>query len=126
MWTRFYTRLMGKNMLFYVDEDEGNIPIGSLNFDMYTVDNYVINENEINIMPTGTDSIVRIRVEEEEDLKFWALTLYNNVKVSLGSQMELPVRNDRYLYDYDISQTQFFNMVDTGDILLFRGKSSNA
>lgn len=113
-------------MLFYVDEDEGNIPIGSLNFDMYTVDNYVINENEINIMPTGTDSIVRIRVEEEEDLKFWALTLYNNVKVSLGSQMELPVRNDRYLYDYDISQTQFFNMVDTGDILLFRGKSSNA
>ena len=125
-WERYYTRLMGKNMLFYSNEAEENLPEGSLNFDLMTVENFIINDDEINICPKGTESIVRLRVENEGDLKMWALTLYNNVKASLGSQMDLLVRNERYLTDYNINQNQFFSMVDTGDILLFRGKSSNA
>ena len=111
-WDQFYAQLRGKSLHLF-DSQEDVIPLGSINFDMMTVEVWVINHDQIEIKPKGSQKPLKLRFADPSQLKLWAVALYNVIKESLGSTMELSVKTDLYLYENIISQTDFFNIVDT-------------
>ena len=87
------------------DDPEDTAPIGKINFDMMSVEASVINYDQIEIKPNGSEKALRFRLKDPKNLCDWALALYNTRKVSLGAKMNLSVASDLYLYENYITQS---------------------
>jgi hypothetical protein len=86
----------------------------------------VIGNDEFRFHVTGSSKSFSLRCKVESEFKNWAVHFYTEIEGSLGAKRQIAVKNDRYLEDYIISQSQFEAFVDTGDVLLFRGNTTNA
>ena len=74
-WLRFWATLENKILMLYADKGD-DFPLASLNFDTATVIVDIWGDNEICITPVGSEFVIRLRVDNPDDLPGWALTLY--------------------------------------------------
>lgn len=127
-WQWRYFELKDKK-LYYFKNTVGRKPKGVINFDLVSIDIVdVSNSCEFILAPQGCRRKFRIRAESKEIKQDWLISLHDHVTISEGrSRKMVRVASVSEWWRIDrISELQFMNVADTGDILLFRSKDATA
>jgi len=116
------------HVLFYYNTDSDQQPRATINFNQITVDINVINpENpeELNIKPLGSKRVFRLKGNTAGEIKEWVEALKKHIKTSEGFKEQkymVTIKKEFWRYPR-ISNDRFEEIVQTGDILLFRSKA---
>jgi len=102
-----------------------------INFDLVTVQVIILDPktaNEIWLCPLASKVVIKLRAQSSEELRAWAVALYNHIQISIGKKIDLSVYSThKRWWRYDrISERTFLAEASTGDLLLFRSKSCRA
>jgi hypothetical protein len=121
-WQWRYFELKDKK-LYYFKNTVGRKPKGVINFDLVHVEVVdVKGSNEFVIAPVGSKRKFRIRAESVKVKRAWLNEIEDHLLLSEGrSRRPDRIVNMKEWWRTDrISELQFMNAADTGDILLFR------
>lgn len=102
-----------------------------INFDLVTVQVIILDPkttNEIWLCPLASKTMFKLRAQNSEEVKAWAVALYSHIQISIGKRLDLSAfSSHKRWWRYDrISERTFLAEAATGDILLFRSKSCRA
>jgi len=126
-WQKRYLILDGRKLKYHKGRD-GKKLAGVIDFDLLTCAIKIEDKAEPLIFKVeflATKRSFRFKTGSTEELKKWMVALNENMHSSQGSRVDLTkVAIQRNFWRYQrTSEQKFFQMADTGDILLFRGKS---
>ena len=124
-WQNRYFTLKNRKLKYFKDKNSKN-PKGCFNFDFMTVDIKVSNDypNEFRLTILGNDRNFDFRAKDEQTAKKWIYEIKNHIKSSNGHSTQLRVDvKEPWRFDM-LSENQFLESADTGDILLFKGSKA--
>eukprot|EP00742_Colponemidia_sp_Colp-10_P002997 GILJ01003198.1.p1 GENE.GILJ01003198.1~~GILJ01003198.1.p1 ORF type:complete len:467 (+),score=67.59 GILJ01003198.1:137-1537(+) len=129
-WQQRYFRLSDRKLNYYKDHNS-KVQLGCINFDIVTVEVTVLGNDSptrFRIAPLGSSRVFELQTESSEDLLDWARCLYKHINRSEGQRINMTsVALQSKFWKFDrISEKQFRDMADTGDIILFRSKDAVA
>ncbi|CAG9318683.1 unnamed protein product [Blepharisma stoltei] len=116
------------HVLFYYNNDHDQQPRATINFNQITVDINVDNPEtpqELVLKPLGSKRVFRLKGNTAGEIKEWVDALKKHIKTSEGfKQQKYMVTIKKEFWRYPrISHDRFRDIVQTGDVLLFRSKS---
>jgi len=85
-------------------------------------------DREFKISPYGSKKVFLFKTKDKNEQKKWVSILKQHVQVSEGALRFITTNSSipRFWKNDRISETQFLQMADSGDILLFRAKNVGA
>ena len=124
--TKLYLVLYQSILEFYDDHNCENL-IGSLNFCLYSFDVKQISDTEINITAFSCKKVLKLRFCENV-IKDWIQALENCINRSKGGRFKISriSPREKFWENTGISEEEFLNQAENGDLLLFRSKNSGS
>ena len=125
-WSFRYFAL-DNNRLYYYKHPSDKVPLGVINFDQVNVTLQAIppeSPQRLSLIPLNSSHTISIRSPSSSDLQEWAAVLYQTILNSKGRTKRVSnigARDKFWKYER-ISNADFIETVDTGDILLFRSR----
>ena len=77
-------------------------------------------------MLNGAERIFEFRASTHAEAVDWVEHLQLQIGGSIGRKHSLTLKAEKFWKNDRISEAQFFNLVDTGDLLLFAGNSTTS
>ncbi|CDW89888.1 ph domain containing protein [Stylonychia lemnae] len=121
-WQDRYVTLKDHKMCYF--EKEGDVdPKGVINFDLAKADVKFIDKKTFQIIIEGSERSFMFRSHEDAITEDWVNEIKRHISVA-GKRPSTCILNTKSMFwRFDtISEQQFINLADTGDILLFRCK----
>lgn len=123
MWQKRYLVLETSKLKYYHSQSSQK-PTGIIDFDVLTVE-VSLESNDFILIISDSSRNFHFRCKTEQEARDWVYQISLKTQFSKGSKSISPVSLKKKFWKFDrISQTQFENLADTGDLLLFRGKSA--
>jgi hypothetical protein len=123
VWQKRHLVLEQSKLKYYHSEKEPK-PAGIIDFDVLTVE-VTLENNDFILLITESPRNFHFRCKTEQEARDWVYFISLRSQFSKGSKGISPVSLQRKYWKYDrISQYQFECQAETGDLLLFRGKSA--
>lgn len=120
-WKLIFAVLENRILKYYIQEHDTQ-PIGCLNFEMISCQCYIYKQNQIHFELLGSSKVFRFKFDNQNDLNRWAIAIYANLEDSVG--VSIPITQVSTMHKYwktmFINRSQFYNLAETGDLLLFK------
>lgn len=123
LWKKRYLILRFNKLKYFHHETDEKFA-GILDFDVLTVQ-VDLKGNTFVLKIVDSPREFKFRCPTEQEAHNWVYIISISLQQSYGSKMILPISAKKKYWKYDrISASQFAEEVQTGDLLLFRGKSA--
>jgi hypothetical protein len=123
LWQKRFLVLETSKLKYYHSESDQK-PAGIIDFDVLTVE-VILENNDFILEISDSSRNFHFRTQTEQDARDWVYFISMKSQISKGSKAISPVSlNDKFWKFDRISQHQFEDLAETGDILLFRSKSA--
>ena len=110
--------------LKYYHKQEDDVPAGVLDFDLLTI-NAISKGNNFIINIKASNRKFKFSCTTEQESRDWVYLICLHVQHSNGNKTVFPIATFKNYWKFDrISLQHFEQEVETGDLLLFRGKSA--
>ena len=121
-WSKRFLDLSMCKLKYYHKEND-KIPAGILDFNILTI-SPILQGNEFTLDIKNSSRNFKFRCKTEQESRNWVYSISQHIQNSFGSKIVLPISTKKKFWRFDrISPFQFEEEVETGDLLLFRGKS---
>lgn len=109
--------------LKYFHKQTDTTPAGTIDFNFLTVEPE-LKGNIFVLHINGSSRNFKFRCRTEQEARDWVYTISIHIQNSNGVKIVLPISKKKKFWRFErISPVQFEEEVETGDLLLFRGKS---
>ena len=123
LWNKRFLELSLCKLKYYHKEKD-EFPAGILDLNILTIDP-ILKGNEFTLVIKNSPRNFKFRCKTEQDSRDWVYCISIHIQNSSGSKIVLPISKKKQFWRFDrISPFQFEEEVQTGDLLLFRGKST--
>lgn len=123
MWQKRYLVLETSKLKYYHSQTDLK-PTGIIDFDVLTVE-VSLESNDFILLISDSSRNFHFRCKTEQEARDWVYHISLKTQISKGSKSISPVSLKSKFWKFDrISLAQFENQAETGDLLLFRGKSA--
>jgi hypothetical protein len=114
--------ILENRILKYYKQEKNTQPSGCLNFEMISCSCYIYKQRQIHFELLGSSKVFRLKFADENDLNRWAVAIYANLEDSVGASIPITeiTTLPRYWRTMYINRSQFYNLAETGDLLLFK------
>jgi len=126
-WQPRHCAIRNKKFLYYEEKNLEKV-VGCLDFELLSVKIEEPSDREFKISPYGSKKVFLFKTKDKNEQKKWVSILKQHVQVSEGALRFITTNSSipRFWKNDRISETQFLQMADSGDILLFRAKNVGA
>lgn len=124
-WRNYYISVKDKILKLF-KELSSKQPVLSINFDCASCEISVVQNKLLEISPKSFSKSLLIDPLNEESLEDLCITLNSNVTASVGynvNLVELCEHSRKFWKKSYISRTQFFDLAENGDLMLFKSSS---
>ena len=123
LWQKRFLVLEASKLKYFHSESDQK-PAGIIDFDVLTVQ-AILENNDFKLDISDCSRNFHFRCKTEQEARDWVYFISMKSQVSKGSKAISPVSLQDKFWKFDrISQHEFERVAETGDILLFRGKSA--